>query len=119
MAQKPTPQMKRSIAFMPFWALALVAAGQFKFEGITFLAVVVLGAVVPGYMVVRIWPIDGVSLKWPSMKESHGTLTRWVPFFAAVFAGAGFDLLLESQWVSVTAALVAGVSAKVLVQRLL
>jgi len=119
METKRSPRVKRSVAFLPFWALAIAATQLFQLGGIAFLAVAILGAVIPGYALMRIWPDDRDSPHWPSVKVPRETLARWIPFFAALFAAVGSNLLVESLWIPMAAALAAGVPAKILVRRLL
>jgi len=119
MELKTSPRTKRSVALLPFWALAMVAAQQFKLGGITFLAVVILGAMIPGLVLMRIWPDDRDTPRWPRIVVRRETLARWIPFFAALFSAIGSNLLTANLWIPIAAALAAGIPAKILVRRLL
>jgi len=119
METKRSRRVKRSVAFLPFWALTIAAVQMFQLPGIVFLAVAILGTMIPGFVLMKIWPDDRDSPHWSSVKIPRDTLARWLPFFAALFAAIGANLLIESLWIPIVAALAAGVPTKILVRRLL
>jgi len=108
MEARTSPRVKRSVAFLPFWALAIVAAQQFQLGGIAFLAVAILGAVIPGYVLMRIWPDDRDAPRWPRGVISREIVTKRILPFLVITVFALITAFYEGLWAPMVAALVGG-----------